>query len=466
MKKKIFKFITIGTAVLTLSFNSMAVKAESGRIGMQYLKKYNSDEIIYLRDKPIEIPMYVKEQREQLRGVWVSTVYNLDFPSKKGLTELEYKQEYIKVLDNIENLNMNSVIFQVRPKLDAFYKSNINPWSEYLTGTQGVSPNWDPLEWMIQETHKRGLEFHAWFNPYRVTTGSEQLSDLSPSNWAVKNPQYVFSFNGKLQLNPGEPEVIKHINDSVMEVVQNYDIDAVHFDDYFYPFKNGDNWYAAGEEATYNKYGNGLSRDDWRRNNVDKLVQTVHDSIKSYNAENNKKVQFGISPFGIWGHKDLHPDGSIEGTGSLTPRTSRASYDDQFADTRKWVKNNWIDYIVPQIYWTFDENAAAYGELVNWWADVVKDTKVNLYIGHANHKKGDINNKNLSWRNPEEISNQLKFNDLYDEIKGDIFFSYRYLLENTNNTINNEFIRILKENHFYYKSLCPTITDDFISYYE
>ncbi|WP_313756082.1 family 10 glycosylhydrolase [Tissierella sp.] len=458
MGKKIFKFITIGTTVLTITLNTITVNANSGSMGMQFLKKYNSNEIILLKDKPIQIPMYVKEQENQLRGVWVSTVFNLDFPAKKGLTELEYKNEYIRLLDNLEALNMNTVIFQVRPKLDAFYKSNINPWSEYLTGKQGLSPSWDPLKWMIEETHKRGMEFHAWFNPYRVTTGAEKISDLAPNNWARQNPQYTFSFNGKLQLNPGEPEVIKHINDSVMEVVEHYDIDAVHFDDYFYPFKSGNSWYAKEEENSFKKYGTGFkSRDEWRRNNVDMLIETIHNSIEAYNIKNEKSVQFGISPFGIWGHKEFHPEGSIEGIGSQTPKTSRASYDDQFADTRKWVKSNWIDYIAPQIYWTFDEKAAPYGELVNWWADVVRDTDVNLYIGHANYRKADINNKNLSWKNPEEISNQLKFNSLYDEVKGSIFFRYKSLLENEKNPpANNQFIKILKGQHFNTRALLPS----------
>ncbi|WP_353093503.1 family 10 glycosylhydrolase [Tissierella praeacuta] len=457
MKKKMFKFITIGTTVLTITLNTITVSASSSSMAMQFLKKFNSNETILLNNKPIQIPVYVKEQEEQLRGVWVSTVFNLDFPAKKASTELEYKNEYIKLLNNLEALNMNAVIFQVRPKLDAFYKSNINPWSEYLTGKQGLNSTWDPLEWMIEETHKRGMEFHAWFNPYRVTTGTEKLSDLAPNNWARQNPQYVFSFNGKLQLNPGEPEVIKYINDSVMEVVENYDIDAVHFDDYFYPFKNGNNWYAKEEENSFNKYGSGFkNRDEWRRNNVDKLIETIHTSIASYNTQNEKSVQFGISPFGIWGHKEFHPEGSIEGTGSQTPKTSRASYDDQFADTRKWVKNNWIDYIAPQIYWSFDEKAAPYGELVNWWADVVQGTNVNLYIGHANYRKADINNKNVSWKNPEEISNQLKFNSLYDEVKGSIFFRYKSLLENEKNPLaNNQFIKILKEQHFSKKALLP-----------
>jgi uncharacterized lipoprotein YddW (UPF0748 family) len=468
MKKKIVKCIGISTISLSLILSSSTFKVEASNISMKTLNKYNSQEQILLRDKIIQIPVDKIEQEEQLRGVWVSTVFNLDLPSKKGLTQEEYKREYIELLDNLQALNINSVIFQVRPKLDAFYESKINPWSEFLTGIQGLSPGWDPLKWMIEETHNRGMEFQAWFNPYRVTTTSnnkktlkQQLEELAPNNWARQNPQYVFSFDGKLYLNPGEPEVIKHIIESVMEVVKNYDIDAVHFDDYFYPYrstKDKDKWYSIEEQKTFEKYGSGFkSVADWRRDNVDKLILSLHNSITSYNKEQKKSVQFGISPYGIWGHKEIHPEGSEAGTGSLTPITSQASYDNLFADTRKWVKNNWIDYIAPQIYWSFDEKAAPYGELVNWWADVVKDTNVHLYIGHANYKKADINNKNISWKNPEEISNQLKFNSLYKEVKGSIFFRYKSLLKTEDNAkANNEFIDILKNQHFNTISLLPS----------
>jgi uncharacterized lipoprotein YddW (UPF0748 family) len=457
MKRNISKLVAIGATVLTISLNSISIEAKTASTGMQFLTKYNTNEVILINNKPIEIPIYAQEKTEEFRGVWVSTVYNLDF-SKNGLNEEAYKAEFRQLLNNLEGLNMNSVIFQVRPKLDAFYKSEMNPWSEFLTGKQGLDPGWDPLEWMVEETHKRGMEFHAWFNPYRVTVGSETLSDLAPNNWARQNPQYTYEFGGKLQLNPGEPEVIKYITNSIMEVVENYDIDAVHFDDYFYPFKSGDGWYSKEEETTFKKYGSGFSsRDDWRRNNVDTLIENIHNSIGSYNKNNNKNVQLGISPFGIWGHKEIHPEGSKEGVGSLTPRTSRASYDDQFADTRKWVKNNWIDYIAPQIYWSFDEKAAPYGELVNWWSDVVRDTDVNLYIGHANYRQADPNNKNLSWMNPYEISNQLKFNSLCEEVKGSIFFRYKSLIENSNNpVVNNQFINILKKEHFTSKANLPS----------
>ncbi len=460
MRRKIVNFLTITTLTLSVILTSSPVDSKTNSMEMAYLKKYKSDEMILLRDRPIQIPKYIEEKKEEFRGTWISTVYNIDFPSKKGLTQEEYKEEYMRLLDNLEALNINSVIFQVRPKLDAFYKSSINPWSEFLTGVQGQDPGWDPLEWMIEETHSRAMEFQAWFNPYRVTTGKEELSELAPNNWARQNPEGVFNFNDRIYLNPGEPKVIKYINDSIMEVVENYDIDGVHFDDYFYPsrsMKDKDKFYTEEEKITFQKYGKGFKNvSDWRRNNVDQLVLTIHNSITEYNEKNNKSVQFGISPFGIWGHRELHPLGSKEGTGSLTPITSQGTYDNLFADTRKWVKNNWVDYIAPQIYWTFDEKVAPYGELVNWWADVVKDTKVHLYIGHANYRKADINNKNLSWQNPEEISNQLKFNSLYEEIKGSIFFSYKSLLKNEANPMaNNEFIQTLKKEHFNEISLLP-----------
>lgn len=462
MRKKLLKVFTIGTLALSMILNT-GVHSQASDVGMRILKSHHNNKIIKLRDRPIKVPEQMIQREEQFRGVWVSTVYNLDFPSEKGMSKANYKAEYIKLLDNLEDLNMNSLIFQVRPKLDAFYKSDINPWSEYLTGKQGKAPNWDPMEWMIEETHRRGMEFHAWFNPYRVTTAKEneksikeQLSGLSEKNWARRNPEYVYRFDGRLYLNPGEPEVIEHINKTVMEVVENYDIDAVHFDDYFYPFKRSKGLYFQGELRSFEKHKDKTNNvDEWRRNNIDSLVEKLHTSIEGYNEENGKAVQFGISPFAIWGHKNGNQIWS-RSVGSHTPLTSSTSYDNQFADTRKWVKNNWVDYIAPQAYWTFDEKAAPYGELVHWWTEVVKDTDVNLYIGHANYRINE-SSKNSSWKNPEEICNQLKFNSQYDEIKGSIFFRYKYLLKTKGgNTENDRFISMLEDEYFKDKAKLPS----------
>lgn len=460
MKKRLVKFIAVTGLSLTLVSSSFNNMAEANNIDKSFVKKYNTSENILLGKNPIQIPTYAEQQEEEFRGVWISTVFNLDFPSKKGLSQKEYKKEYLELLDNLQSLNMNSVIFQVRPKLDAFYKSKINPWSENLTGKEGLDPKWDPLEWMIEETHNREMEFQAWFNPYRVTTTKddkktkeEQLLGLAPNNWARKNPKMVLEIDGRLYLNPGEPTVINHVNKSILEVVENYDVDGIHLDDYFYPnktIKEKDKPYTNEEKTTFQKYGKDFKNiSDWRRSNTDKLVKSLSDSIKIYNFKNEKDIQFGISPFGIWGHKAHHPEGSKDGVGSETPITSQGSYDNQFADTRKWVKNNWIDYIAPQIYWTFDQKAAPYGELVNWWANVVKDTDVNLYIGHASYKKWNPDNKELAWNNPREISNQLKFNSLYEEVKGSIFFRYKSLLKDEGiNLVNNEFLDILLTEHY------------------
>ncbi len=390
---------------------------------------------------------------DELRATWISTVYNLDFPSKKALSKEDFKKEYMEVLNNVKRLNLNTIIFQVRPKGDTFYPSKLNPWSEFLTGTEGKSPNWDPLEWMIDEAHKKDIKFEAWFNPYRVTTASnkntskaDDLLKLSNLNYAKKNPDKVFKYDGKLYLNPGENDVVYHITNTIMEVVENYDIDGVHLDDYFYPSKrtNVESFYSIEEENSFKNNNRGFTKvSDWRRDNVNLLVDR---NIKTYNKNNGDNIVFGISPFGIWGHESNHPKGSKEGTGSKTPVSSMESYNYQFADTRKWVKENMIDYIAPQIYWTFDEKAAPYGELVNWWSDTVRGTEVDLYIGHANYKQAEPK-VSQKWTNEREISNQMKYNKDLGNIKGSIFFRYKSLLKG-NNPTNDKFIDILSSEHY------------------
>lgn len=461
-KNKLLKMITMTFLFMFLTSSSFNNKVKADDDSMVPLLKFGTNNPILLHEKPIYIPKDAVHEKRQFRSAWISTVSNLDFPSKPGLTEEQFKAEYKKVLDNFQALNLNAVTFQVRPKADAFYKSNINPWSEWLTGVQGKDPRWDPLKWMIDETHKRNMEFHAWFNPYRVTVGYEPkkttaqlLSTLSKNNWARKNPQYVLKFDGKLLLNPGEPAVRNYVKDSIMEVVQNYDIDAVHFDDYFYPYKvsRGGVTYTFGNSnedlATFKKYGAKFTDiKAWRRNNIDLLIQQVSSAIKA----KKPYVKFGVSPFGIWGHLDNHPVGSINGEGSHTPKASSSSYDDIYADTRGWVKNGWIDYITPQIYWSFGQSAAPYGELADWWANVVKETNCQLYIGHANYKHISNSSWETDWKNPQEIPNQLKFNSMYPEIKGSCFFSL-------NSLKGNKFgeTTIIKNQYFNYKSLVPTM---------
>lgn len=426
---------------------------------------------ILMRGNPISIPNEPVHQKRQFRSSWVCTVDNIDIP--QGLTEEQFKAKYLEILKNFEDLNMNAVTFQVRPMNDAFYKSDLNPWSEFLTGIQGKDPGFDPLEWMIDETHKKNIEFHAWFNPYRVAQGinvlnstskEEILNKLADGNFAKKHPEYVIKFDSKLILDPGVPQVQDFVENSIMEVVKKYDIDAVHFDDYFYPYKvtrKGVTSYFGDkneDKATFDKYkGKFTDIKDWRRNNVDTLINEISKKIK----KEKSYVKFGVSPFGIWGHLQKHPVGSFEGAGSDTAVTSSSSYDDIYADTRKWVKEGWIDYITPQIYWYFNQiPAAPYGELAAWWADVVKGTNCQLYIGQASykvtdpatHKTGNDDGYGQYWEQQQEIPNQLKFNSMYPEIQGSSFFSLSDLNFNVNGVTD-----IIKNQYFNTKALVPAM---------
>jgi len=419
-------------------------------------------------DEPVRIPEVLVPVKHQFRAAWVATVFSLNKPnttSREG-----FQREFIHILDTLVDWNMNAVIFQVRPLLDAFYPSEINPWSQHVTGTyvetqhgieilgrQGVDPGWDPLEWMIAETHKRGLEYHAWFNPFRVTASrhrffnvpgktNEELAELSASelvqalngagiladnNFAVLNPDMVFMFDERLYLDAGIPEVRQHVFDTIREVVERYDIDAVHFDDYFYPyFVRGQRFGDLNEDrATFERFGLGRFPDTaegieaWRRDNNTELIRGVREVITEENRRNNRAIQLGISPFGIWEHYQNDPRGSHTPTGS-----GRTFSGQVFADTYKWVREELIDYIAPQIYWSFDQRAAPYAELVRWWAQAADGVNVHLYIGHANYKHVTNGGWEVAWLNPEEIYRQLKYNQLHPQVRGSIFFSFTDLI--------------------------------------
>ncbi|MEG2338343.1 MAG: family 10 glycosylhydrolase [Clostridium sp.] len=368
----------------------------------------------------------------EFRSTWVSTIWNLDFPQTSGNTD-KFKSEYKKVLTSFDSMNMNAVTFQVRPAGDAFYPSKINPWSKYLTGTQGKAPasGFDPLKYMIDETHKKGMEFHGWFNPYRVTeskvtgkTKEQLLATLSQDNFARKNPNLVMLYGGKLYLNPGEPKVQQHIVDTVMEVVRNYNIDGIHFDDYFYPYDASfkkDN----PDMETYKKYGSSYKTiEDFRRGSVDNLIKNVNINIKKVKPN----VKFGVSPFGIWSSKDKHPNGTAG-----VSKTTLGSYHDSFADTRKWVKEGYIDYITPQLYWSMNNSVAPYTKLVDWWSDVVKGTKCKLYIGHAvyKYKDGEAQSYEAAdWKDKNQVPMQIDYLRKNPNVHGSSFFSLRDLNSN------------------------------------
>lgn len=352
------------------------------------------------------------EQRE-FRAVWISSVVNIDWPSNPHLSKEMQKAEFVKILEESEEMGLNAVIVQIRPTADALYPSKINPWSKYLTGEQGKSPGYDPLAFMIEEAHKRNLEFHAWFNPYRVSMDS-YFENLVPEHPARQNPDWVVTYGGKLWYDPGLPAVRDHITESIMEVVCQYDIDAVHFDDYFYPYP------AVGQdfpdEKTYQTYGDDFAdKEDWRRHNVNLLIGQLSQAIK----KEKPLVKFGISPFGIWKNKTSDPTGS-DTNGS-------ESYYTIYADTRTWIQEGWLDYIAPQIYWNIGYPPAAYEKLLNWWSNETAGKNIHLYIGQAVYKVG---NNNEAWDNPEELPNQIKLNRTEPVVKGNIFFSHKDLIAN------------------------------------
>ncbi|MEB7452070.1 glycoside hydrolase family 10 protein [Lysinibacillus sphaericus] len=336
------------------------------------------------------------QPKREMRGVWISTVLNLDM--KAGMNKEQYTAWARQTLDQLKANKFNTVIYQVRPTNDAMYASELAPWSSYITGKkQGTNPGYDPLTILVEESHKRGMELHAWMNPYRVTMSGQKLTDLAPDNVAITHPNWVVKYGKQYYLNPGLPEVQDYLVEIVRELVANYDVDAVHMDDYFYPYKIANEVFP--DQAAYKKYGASFNKvEDWRRNNVNRLVENLYTAIK----ETKPYVQFGISPFGVWRNK------SLDKTGSDT-RAGVNNYDDLYADVRTWIQNGTIDYITPQIYWSRTLSVAKYGTLLDWWSHEVqtyaKTHPVHLYIGLADYKVG--NDSDAAWKNKMELPSQI-----------------------------------------------------------
>lgn len=356
-------------------------------------------------------------RKKELRGVWVAVVANIDYPTKAVTDSQVLKEEAVRILDNAQALGLNAVFLQVRPASDAIYKSKLFPWSKYLTGRQGLAPDngFDPLGFWVAEAHKRGMELHAWINPYRITKKIPKepkydIASLAASNPARLKPEWVVKHSdGNLYYNPGIPEVRGMVKDGVLELIKNYDIDGIHLDDYFYPGKDFE------DKAAYAKYGKGYSsKDDWRRANVNMLISDLSKAIK----ETREAVSFGVSPFGIWANKSANKLGS--------DTRGLQSYYDQYADTRKWVKDGLLDYIAPQIYWYIGYEIADYSKLLQWWTGVTEGTGVDLYIGQAAYKAGSTDTKS-PWYSSSQIEQQLQLNSQNKEVKGSIFFSSKSL---------------------------------------
>ena len=374
------------------------------------------------------LPIYAQTYENDMRAVWISTVFNLDYPSAKNNVTAQ-QNEFIQKLETLKDIGINTVIVQVRPKADALYASSINPWSDVLTGQQGKNPGYDPLAFMVQAAHERGFEIHAWLNPYRVTTSGTDLNALCASHPARLNPSWTFSYNNALYYNPEVEEVRQHIVETVKEIATNYNVDGIHFDDYFYP----SNYPLPQGETKDGAVANA------RREAVNDMVKRVSRAIKTINATYGKSIKFGISPPGIW------KNNTSDISGSST--AGREAYYALFADTRTWIKNEWVDYIVPQIYWKIGHSKADYATLVKWWANEVEGTNVKLYIGQGIYTD-DV---------AKEITKQLELNKNYSAIKGSIFFSLRDLLNNRQsckNQITNFYGNTSGNNNL------PTINDN------
>lgn len=353
--------------------------------------------------------------KREFRGVWVATVLNIDFPKKPTPNGVAHSEQWKKLLDKYEDWGMNAVIVQVRGAGDAIYPTELAPWSEYLTGKQGKAPlrDYDPLKDMIEQAHAKNMEFHAWFNPYRLTMNLD-TTRLAKDHMFYTHRDWVIQYGTKYYLDPGLPEVREYLERVVQEVVQNYDIDAVHFDDYFYPYPINNQIFP--DTTTFRVHGTSFgSIDDWRKSNVDLMIDSLSHTIK----KTKPLVKFGISPFGVWRNKADDPLGS-------DTRAGITSYDILHADVIKWLKNDWIDYVAPQIYWHIGFPAADYEKLLQWWRR--NNYGKHLYIGHAVYKIAD--DKNPEWNNPDEMLRQIRMTRNSYESQGDIFFSSRQLVKN------------------------------------
>lgn len=362
------------------------------------------------------IPVFSKAQANpEFRGVWVATVDNIDWPTKGNYDSELQKAEFIKLLDMHKRNGINAMIVQVRPVTDAFYPSQYEPWSEFLTGTQGKppSPFYDPLQFMITETHKRGMEFHAWMNPYRAVFKIGK-SSIAATHITRVHPEWFLTYGDKKYFDPGNKEVQEYLTNVVKDVVSRYAIDAIHFDDYFYPYKIPGKDFP--DNKSYRLYGNGMSKDDWRRSNTDSIISKLSVAIK----KENPKCQFGISPFGVWRNSDKDPVNGSNTNGAQT------NYDDLYADILLWLRKGWIDYVAPQLYWEFGHKVAPYEVLLNWWSKHTYGR--NCYIGLGIYRA----NSNAAWKDTTQLPRMIEALRNTPNIQGMIFFSSKTFEKNPN----------------------------------
>ncbi len=374
--------------------------------------------------------------KREFRGVWVATVKNIDWPSRSGLSSEEQQRELIAWIDRFHKMGMNAIIFQVRPAGDVFYHSSIEPWSEWLNGVQGKGPEpfYDPLQVAIEACHERGMELHAWVNPFRAYLDVDKQRVTNLFHVMHTHPEWILRYGSNAYIDPGIPEARAYVVDVMEDILLRYDIDALHIDDYFYPYK------IEGVEfpdtLSFNRYGrNYRNKGDWRRENNNQFIFTLRKVIQ----EHKPWVKLGISPFGVWRNKSDDPLGSDTKAGVT-------SYDGLYADVRTWLQKGWIDYVAPQIYFSIGYPPAAYDVLIDWWSQ--NSFGQQLLIGKAAYKVDNNHDKN--WEFPRQIPDQIRLDRAINEVDGSVYFSARSFLSNPlgmSDSLGNNFYR--------YRSLPP-----------
>ncbi len=395
----------------------------------------------------------VPRPKYEFRAAWIASVENIDWPYRKGESVDSQKAQFIRQLEMHKRNGMNAVVVQIRPAADAFYNSPYEPWSEWLTGVQGKAPSpyYDPLQWMIEETHKRGMEFHAWCNPYRAvkslgrverirhgrhyTTRIIGESSIAPDHITRQHPEWFVKFENTLYFDPGNKDVQAYVIKVIRDIVKRYDIDALHFDDYFYPYDivEGSSSMDFPDRASFAKYGNGMKISDWRRSNVDSVMLHISRAIK----EEKPYCKFGISPFGVWRNKSRDPEGSDTHAG-------QTNYDNLYANILLWLDKGWIDYVAPQLYWEFSFSHAPYGVLLDWWSRHTYGRQ--CYIGLGIYRAGS----NPAWRDRTQLTRQIQAQRSYPGVNGAIYFSSRSFETNPYGWCDS------LQNHYYnYPALIP-----------
>ena len=441
----------------------------------------------------VMLPDTYEQQDTYFRGIWVtpkdgSCIGNIKVGSGKTLEQEinEYKAEVIQIFDVMDYYHLNALIFHIRIDNDALYPSTMNPWSDWFT-TYGVNPGWDPLAWVIDECHKRGYEFHAWMNPYRIKAASDKtvaelatmIRSYTPNNIGADASNILPEKDGGAILNPGIPAVRKFIVDTCMEVIRNYDVDAIHFDDYFYSdmgaagaLTGSNSILTEPDQATYLKYksenydaNSGVDKANWRREQVDLFIEDLHNMMKMYNESTGRHVQLGISPSGVWRSGDGKVTYDVDGNAITSGSNTRTTFEHYgsylFSDTLKWINEEWIDYILPQMYWGFTHTTAAFADLCDWWAKVVKNKDVILYSGMGIYM-AETPGTNYSWgKDYKEAYNQILYSTRLKAVQGTVFYNYTYLKNSylgDESSLYGRGMKVIKDEMFTNPAILPEIT--------